>query len=260
MSDPAPEPSRPATSVLVTAITHEGRVRVANEDAIVVGSFVATAPFVEPAVIHYTDRTEPLVLAVIDGLGGHEAGEIASGIVGRFLADVGSTLDGPTVLADAVRRANLAVFAAMEAPPGAWGMGATLVTAAMVGTTLWVANVGDARAYILEAGGALIQITDDDSVGAGAFEGASTGSSAQITQCLGGALTPVALDVHLVEVTLDPADAIVLCSDGLTDMVELEELQASVVPGDDAATAAAWLEAALQAGGRDNVSIVIARV
>jgi serine/threonine protein phosphatase PrpC len=223
--------------------SNTGRVRTQNEDR---------------------SLAAPRLLAVADGMGGAKAGEVAAEITVEVIAAIGATPDVETLRGSLVD-ANRRIRAVAEDDPSRAGMGTT-VTAALLddgGTTLM--HVGDSRAYLLRDGG-LRQITDDHSIVAEMVrqgqispdEAARHPSRNIITRALGA--EP---DVQIDEVHIDlvPGDVVLLCTDGLSSMVDdalIEEITAGAATLKDAATA--LIDAALDHGGNDNVTVVLARI
>jgi PPM family protein phosphatase len=219
---------------------------------------------------HLRGRT---VFAVADGLGGHRGGEVASAMAveplaaldGRAFADAGEAADA---LAGAIREANLAIIERGRADPDLWGMGTT-VTAAAVATdhVLQLAHVGDSRAYLLRPGGPLRQLTVDHTVVEEAVRrGLLTRRQAAIHPQRGVVTRAVGLDPDLRVDTpepleLEPGDQVLLCSDGLTEVVDDDAIAAALAgqaDGDDACRA--LIAAANRAGGPDNITVVLLRV
>jgi PPM family protein phosphatase len=227
----------------VGARTDVGRVREGNEDSFMVD--------------------EPLY-AVADGMGGHQGGEVASNlaleILGRLtLEDSGDTAPN---LADAVREANRAVLDKASTDPGLHGMGTTLTALVAGGNRVFLAHVGDSRAYLLRDG-RMEQLTEDHTVVEGLVqEGRLTRQEAEIhpqrsilTRALG-----VDGDVEVDERSQEvhEGDRILLCSDGLTGMVPEQEIERVLAELEDPQRAAdALVEAANDAGGQDNITAVV---
>jgi serine/threonine protein phosphatase PrpC len=142
---------------------------------------------------------------------------------------------------------NRELYATMQVCPAYLAMGTT-VAGLHIGDGSAVAfNVGDSRVYRLTAG-RLAQISVDDRSPGG-----------ELTGSLGGALRFADVDPHVVKLPLEAGDVWLLCSDGLSDLVEPEEI-AAALDGGTGAAAAQLLELALTAGGHDNVSVIVARV
>ena len=232
-----------------------GRARTNNEDSVCTDDEVALA-----------------VLA--DGMGGYNAGEVASHMatsfiraeLGRWLRESGSASDTEVrrAMDICVDNANRAIFNAANSNPQYAGMGTTLVLAVFRGARLLVGHVGDSRAYRLRAG-QLQQITRDHSllqeqIDAGLItpEQAAFSANKNLVTRAVGVEDAVLLETHMHSV--QPGDVLLLCSDGLSDMVDeagivqLLQLHASL-----AAAGTALIAAANDAGGKDNISLILAR-
>jgi protein phosphatase len=219
---------------------------------------------------HLRGRT---VFAVADGLGGHQGGEVASAMAveplaaldGRAFADAGQAAGA---LAEAIGEANLAILRRARSDPELWGMGTTVTAAAVAGDrVLQLAHVGDSRAYLLRADAPLRQLTTDHTVVQEAVaRGLLTRQQAAVHPQRGVVTRAVGLDpkvpVDLPEpLELEPGDQVLLCTDGLTEVVDDDRIAAVLVSqadGDDACRA--LIAAANQGGGPDNVTVVLLRV
>lgn len=224
--------------------TDIGLVRENNEDAIVTG---------------------PQLVAVADGLGGHEGGELASTLATALIAATftGRSLDE---LATVVRAANWAVWERASSAAGLDGMGTTMCAAGLLDNgALAVVSVGDSRAYLAREG-SLHRLTDDHTVTAELVrngeltveEAAVHPHRVVLTRALG-----VGPDVQIDAACHDvaPGDRILLCSDGLFNQVPDGELESLLLDGTTPqATADALIELALSRGADDNVSAVVAEV
>lgn len=221
-----------------------GLVRGHNED-----SFLVKAP----------------LFAVCDGMGGHAAGEVASGIAVQTIAERAPEHADEILLGTAVEAANTAVLDASLNGVGKPGMGCTATCAFIENNQMSIAHVGDSRIYLLHSG-TLVRITHDHSyveelVDAGeitADEARVHPSRSIITRALGS--DP---DMYADHFTLDvtTGDRIILCSDGLSSMVsdkDIEELSVSSVTPQAAADT--LVSAALTAGGHDNVTVIVVDV
>lgn len=218
-----------------------GLVRTHNED-----SFLVKAP----------------LFAVCDGMGGHAAGEVASGIAVQTLAENAPEHADEILLGAAVETANAAVLEGALNGAGKPGMGCTATCVFIEDNRMSIAHVGDSRVYLLH-GGTLVRITHDHSyveelVDAGeitADEARIHPSRSIITRALGS--DP---DMYADHFTLDVStgDRIVVCSDGLSSMVsdkDIEELAVSSVTPQAAADT--LVSAALTNGGHDNVTVIV---
>ncbi len=227
--------------------TDTGRRRRQNEDAFV---------------------CEPPLFAVADGMGGAQAGELASRLAAAAIEEGALAIRGEESVAGIVRTANARIFEHSVRDPAAAGMGTTATVAFVdeeAGTAA-IAHVGDSRAYRYRAG-ALEQLTTDHSlVGELVRSGRLTEAEAAvhphrsvITRALG---TEADVEVDTLTVDLRPGDLVLLCSDGLSAMVRDEEilrlLDATGADPHDAAEA--LVAAANRAGGEDNVTVVLFEV
>lgn len=233
--------------------SHRGVVRPENEDFVGVH-----APTVR-------DGRGPLFV-VADGMGGHAAGEVASRIAVETMLDnwsAGSAAAPRQALRAAVRAANAEVFTA-SLDGERRGMGTTLAALALDGGEAFIAHVGDSRAYLVR-GTQCSQITSDHSRVAEMLrmrlitteQAVNHPARAMLTRSLGSA---PAVQVDLERLDIAPGDTFVLCSDGLWDLVSRRDIiKASDAPSPDN-TAETLLEAALERGAPDNITVVVVRV
>jgi len=212
--------------------------------------------------------SESFLLVVADGMGGHPAGDVASQIAMNTLIEAFPTLpDGDLGLAlkQAYRRANEAVFQAGQDEPAHAGMGTTLTTALLHGKYATVANVGDSRAYLLR-GNALTQVTRDHTVVAEeVVQGRLTVDAARrdprrnrLTHVIG---THPRLESKLpdvFELTLLPGDRLLLCSDGLYDVLDDGDMRRALQDQDPGDAARELVQSAKERGTRDNATAVVA--
>jgi protein phosphatase len=262
---PPPPPRPPERAPLdIAQLSHPGMVRAHNEDAIFVDGVAGLA-----------------VLA--DGMGGYSAGEVASGIAvsvisggllpelksGRELSkvDVASGLThAAQLLQQQIAAANKGIYEAAQLRPECAGMGTTLVAAVFCGSRVSIGHIGDSRCYRLR-GDKFEQLTHDHSLLQEQIDsGILTPEQAKyslnknlVTRALGiEAIVPA----DIVEYRVEANDIYLLCSDGLTDMVEPEVVQGIVDEKrlDLALAAAELIDVANQNGGRDNISVVLVRV
>lgn len=210
---------------------------------------------------------------VADGMGGHEAGDIASELaattIGNYISDRlrkrSEPLPTETVKAmmiDAAESANNKVYEAAKNLTQKRQMGTTVVAALVRSTTAYISHAGDSRAYLLR-NSTLVQLTEDDSWGTFARQGSGseTTSSALdlvLTKAVG---QHSSLDPSFTVVDLSPSDTIILCSDGLWSMVEVDQILAIVDKAGDKLDEAveALIAAANEAGGSDNISVILVR-
>jgi protein phosphatase len=201
------------------------------------------------------------LIAVADGMGGHQAGDVASrllveSLLARFAASSGRLQDR---LLTALEQANLEVFQASR-QAGHRGMGATLVVVALEGNVALIASAGDARAYLLR-GGALTPLTRDHSwvaeqhrLGLLATQELRLHQWRHVVSNAAGGFPQLKID--LKGVLLRPFDRLILCSDGLTSVLEEAELAvADQAPPEQAARA--LLRSALERSPQDNVTVAV---
>ena len=221
-----------------------GLVRSHNED-----SYLARAP----------------LFAVCDGMGGHAAGEVASSIAVQTLAEEAPATADDILLGAAVESANAAVIRGATEGVGKPGMGSTCTCAIIDGNRMAIAHVGDSRLYLLHAG-TLVRLTHDHSyveelVDAGeitADEARVHPSRSVITRALGS--DPDMYADHFT-LNISAGDRVIICSDGLSGMVEdslMEAIAVSTATPQQAADS--LVSEALAAGGHDNVTVVVVDV
>ena len=225
------------------AATDPGRRRRHNEDAYV---------------------CEPPLFAVADGIGGAQAGEVASGLAAAALRDGSGDGDGDARgRVDAlVQEANRRVYQRQAADDSVSGMGTTMTAALVEGDHVWIGHVGDSRAYRIRDG-SLEQLTEDHSlvaelVRSGKLSPEEAEDHPQrsiVTRALG---TDPDVDVDTFQIEAKPGDLFLLCSDGLTTMVDgatiLREIERN--RDDLHAAAKALVRAANRGGGEDNITVV----
>ena len=232
------------------AATDVGRIREVNQDYI----FCSMEPV----------GKLPNLFLVADGMGGHKAGDLASRYTVETLTDSikNSASDNPiTIINDAIVEANTKLLEKAAESEQYTGMGTTLVVCTIIGESMYVANVGDSRLYLYD--GRLSQITRDHSLVAemvalgklGRDEARRHEKKNVITRAIGGAKEIMA---DFFEAELTAGNRIIMCSDGLSIMVEDEEIErvlASDIPIEDKTKQ--LLGRANENGGKDNIAVVI---
>lgn len=249
---------------IVTALrTDKGQIRDNNEDAVLEDASIG-------------------LLVVADGMGGYNAGEIASQIAagavldrvrerwptlakGRVDAASGQRAES-LLLREAFQAANTAVHGAAQRDPKYRGMGTTAIAGLLHDDRISIAYVGDSRLYRLR-GGRLEPITRDHSlveelIARGHYsrdEAAQLVRRNIVTRALG---VDPEVEVDLIEESLEPGDLVLLCSDGLTDMVDDAAIELTLVQfgGDLDAAAELLIGKANARGGHDNITVALARV
>ncbi len=238
----------------VYGASHIGKVRDLNEDSFCVHGFTPQEPYG--------------FCIVSDGMGGHNAGEVASQKTVQFVAEelLKEVSDGeiPMVLNQATQNANQRIYQMAMANQSQRGMGATLVAAYVCPRQVYIANVGDSRAYAYRAG-ELLRITRDHSVveelvanGTITMEEARTHPQRNIiTRAIGA---DGVTEADIFEYDYYPGDVLLLCSDGLSSMLTDDEIRELILKHTTAKEmVAALIDAANSCGGRDNITVICIR-
>jgi protein phosphatase len=262
-------------------LTDRGRVRETNEDQFLIAHLakmlqVQDSSLPQPEV--QVSRDQGYLFVVADGMGGHAGGEQASALaidsIGAFSLDTlkwfsqlkGS--EGDKVLADlqaSLQQADAKLFTEAAQRPELRGMGTTVTMAYVFRDDLFVVHVGDSRCYLFRDD-RLYRLTRDhtmveDMIRAGYLqpqEAARHRLRHVITNVVGGLDPGVQVEVHKLH--LEPGDQVLLCSDGLTEMVADTEIRAILQSGLDTEPACRRLvELANENGGKDNVTVLVAR-
>ena len=232
------------------ALTDTGRVRTANQDYVYAS--------VEPV------GSLPNLFVVADGMGGHQAGDYASRYIVENLVTYLQYTENPQIvplLREGILKVNTQLYQESKEKPELSGMGTTLVAAVADENTLYVANVGDSRLYLVRD--RIRQVTKDHSyveelVSLGRLERGSKDYKDKkniITRAVG---TEDKLLVDFFEVGLEPGDFILMCSDGLSNMledVEMEEIVGSDLELEEKAEK--LITVANDNGGKDNIAVVL---
>lgn len=256
----------------IATSTHPGMSGKNNEDRLAVSTYRIEG-----------DRPRSVVLAVVaDGIGGHRAGEVAAELAVNTITRGVAQSDGSNpieVLRESIQQAAQTIYAHSQTDDAQRGMGATCACALVIEDHLFIAYVGDSRIYLLR-GGTIQQLTIDhtwiqEALDAGVIspEQAEGHPNAHVIRRYLGSPTQVDVDtrIHLVPgesdeqmlahqgMILEPGDTLVLCSDGLTDLVEPQEILAELTgPGviDHPKGLKILTDKANQRGGHDNITIV----
>ena len=248
--------SEHSARLLIGAKTDLGCVRENNEDKF--EFFVPSDPV--------TLAIKGEVVAVADGMGGHAAGQIASELALKTFIKTyfaGSSADVEACLRASVREANAVVHATSNIP-GRSGMGTTLTVAVVRGKELYVAQVGDSRLYFCH-NGRLEQLTEDHSwvaeqVKMGAMSELDAESSPfrnVITRSMGN---QPEVEPDITRRDIEEGDTLLLCSDGLSGVVGIGEMERALTENGPAECCQQLVQMALDRGGPDNVTILVARV
>lgn len=257
----------------VAASTHPGMRGKNNEDQYAVSAYTRSE----------SDATPSLLAILSDGIGGHRAGEVASRLSVETISRVVAGSDGTqpsAILEKAITQASLAIFQQADTQPDKRGMGATCVCAWVIGSHLYTASVGDSRLYLLR-GSSINQLTTDhtwiqEAIEFGALtpEQARGHPNAHVIRRYIGSHPPPEVDFRLrlnpaetdqqaqanQGFTLIPGDFVVLCSDGLTDLVDKEEIKTALRSYSREKALQVLTQMANQRGGHDNITIVVLEV
>jgi protein phosphatase len=265
----------------VSARSHPGHHRPNNEDHFLVSRLGRT---LETLITNLPEGDVPArreevnyVMIVADGMGGHAAGEIASRMA--ISALISLALDVPDWILKVdeehareierrsrtrVQKVGAMLVERGRRDPALCGMGTTLTVARSLGRDLLIAHVGDSRAYLLRAGG-LHRLTRDHTfaqllVDTGQLAPGDVANSRHrhiITNALGGSIEDVRVDTDLLQ--LEDGDRLLLCSDGLTDLVDDDTITDILRKATRSSDACEQLvQRALDNGGRDNVTVIVA--
>jgi serine/threonine protein phosphatase PrpC len=215
------------------------------------------------------DATRGCLLLVADGMGGAAAGEVASReavdtVSREYFTTGGAEIPAADALRAAMDEANLAIYRRSTEDIALSGMGTTCTALAIIGRDAHLAHIGDSRAYVV-ADGKIQQITLDHSLAeemrrrAGGEELATPVPSNVLTRCMGVAKN-AEIDVDSLPGALRPGMTFVLCSDGLSNMVSDDEIRQAASREAPDAACATLVQLARDAGGPDNITVLIARV
>lgn len=251
-----------------------GLVRQNNEDSFLVADLTTGASAADGSVLNYASGERGSLLVVADGMGGVEAGEVASRmavdlVAEHLLQQLSNTLllDQRTfvkALSESVHEANRIVFEEGLSNSKLRGMGTTLTAAGVYGTSIFFAQLGDSRAYLFR-NGSIGQMTKDQSlvaqlVAAGSITPEEAKTHPQrnvILQALG---VQHQVDVVISFAHLKRADQLVLCSDGLSGKVDAEEITELLDKRLEPKTVCQRLvQLARERGGEDNITVIVAR-
>jgi protein phosphatase len=239
--------------LMVSALSDVGCVRKNNEDSY--GLFAAE------------DSTGSNLFVIADGMGGAAAGEVASKLAVETVRDSFFGEEGgevPASLERAIQDANLTIFRRAAEDTDLAGMGTTCTATALRGRSLWVAHVGDSRAYLI-TGGDVKQLTRDHSLAAelerrgDSRGGASAGAKHVLTRCLGVG-EQVAVDVTTQAVEMADGGSLVLCSDGLSNLVDPGEILHLVSMHLPEKACRRLVDLARERGAPDNITVIVARM
>lgn len=226
-------------AVDVAAATHVGHVRQRNEDCLVVAGAVLQA---DDERIEWSGGP-PVVVAALDGLGGHPDGDVASQLAGTALAAV----EDPSDLSAAILAAHRAVLAGVAAGAGRRSMGATVVAAAVLDDAVVVGSAGDSLGLrVVREGLELLNPPD-------------SGPRGELTSFAGDTWSP-SIAPHVRHLTREEDVRLLLCTDGLTDVLPAQRIHELARDGPVADVVRALVDATLERGAHDNVTVVVVDV
>ena len=280
---PSPRSPAPFSSLVevdLSALSHMGHRRANNEDHYLVlriGRTLETLSTSLPAgVVPARDEEVNYVMIVADGMGGHAAGEIASqtalsALIGLALelpdwilrVDQAHVRDMEERARSRFQKVSEMVVELAQREPALQGMGTTLTVARSLGRDLMITHVGDSRAYLLRAG-TLHRLTKDHTfaqllVDLGRMtpeEAARSSHRHALTNVIGSTTTDLEVDTEFLK--LEDGDRVLLCSDGVTDLLDDHTLTNILLESVNSRDACERLiQRALDAGGRDNVTVIV---
>lgn len=209
-----------------------------------------------------------LLFAVADGMGGVSGGEFASRLALQTLADeyfgtAGGSI--PSRLREALRKANQRIYEEAEHNPQYHGMGTTVSAVVVQGDCAYVAQVGDSRVYMSRDNGTIWQITDDHSLVAEQVRNGVLSEEEARTHALKNLITRAvgtkdSIEIDLFAVRLQEKDTLLICSDGLSNVVKDDEIAHTLKANTVQGAARVLVGRALEGGGPDNITVVLLRV
>ncbi|HNY40143.1 MAG TPA: protein phosphatase 2C domain-containing protein [Bryobacteraceae bacterium] len=252
-----PPAGGPVREPVASLVTDTGCVRAQNEDS---------ARIVRVGPCGHGDRG--LLVVVADGMGGHEAGEVASQTAVEVIEKAYREAWGTPgeALAAAFQQAHEQILKMAARNPDHAGMGTTCTALAMVGGRAWAAHVGDSRIYLVR-GGAIYQVSEDQTQcmemvrqGLMTMEEAERHEDRNVLAHAMGTRRNLALTTWPQPLPLRPGDRFVLCSDGLHDLVSAQEILQVVRDAETDESCDKLLRMARQRGGFDNITVAVAAV
>jgi serine/threonine protein phosphatase PrpC len=236
----------------ISALADDGLLRDHNEDSLVVGPWtICASATLVPETLMFPIGP-PLVVAVADGLGAHPAGALASTLVVQQLARVGPRLVDERSLRSAIDDCNKRVYEAAGRDPRCITMGTTVAGVVLTGDSVLVFNVGDSRVYAWN-GLELLRLSIDDSPPLQPGETHTT----IVTQTLGGYPSYKGIDTHVSIRPLNDAERYLVCSDGLSDVVDDRMIKRLLSDHRGGKAAFELWKAAIAGGGPDNITLAL---
>lgn len=213
-------------------------------------------------------RERGILFAVADGMGGVSGGDFASRLALQTLVEEYYARTEPTTparLSEAVSQANRRIYQEAENHPEYFGMGTTVSALLIHGDHAYIAHVGDSRVYLLRNGEGLCQITEDHSLVAEQVRNGYISEDEARTHTLKNLITRAvgtkeAVKADLIAMRLKVSDTLLLCSDGLSNLVDNTQLSSAMASENLQGAARVLVGRALEAGAPDNVTVLLIRV
>ena len=234
---------------MLGVLSDVGNVRKTNEDS-----------------VGYFEDSDFDVYAVADGMGGHNAGEVASGlaikIIIEYIKNNHQGVDLKNMLSEGIKCANKEIYDVASGSDSLKGMGTTITICLKKDNKMVVANVGDSSCYIIDNNMKLLKVTRDHSLVQQLLDnGSITEESARthpnkniITRALG---TNEIVEVDLFDVDLTSVIKCILCTDGLTNDVTFSEMYDIIIGNENETSCKKLVDLSKSKGGRDNISVII---
>ena len=231
------------------AALNRGRVRPRNEDALILGDVVVAGQ--DRAAFVQMPQGRPVVLAVADGLGGHPCGDVASQRACRDLSRAPLPADAAGLITRLID-IDYALKDAATDDPACMGMGTTIAGVLLTDESVLVFNIGDSTVFRIEDG-LLRRVSVSDALTD------AQGRSGALLQCLGGRPQGLAPAPHVTALPPDADCPILICTDGLTNLLSIWDIEAILMGGglDPVGSVNALVDAACAAGGHDNIAIIL---
>ena len=266
MTSPSSPPLRSAITLVAAGRTDRGRARANNEDALLISDLTRPALGGVAPMASIDIAAKGAIVVVSDGMGGMEAGEVASEMVVRLVVDEFAKVGwaDPAWMRDAVASVNRSIWEA-SLEPDKRGMGATMTALYFLRDSVYLMQVGDSRAYLLRRG-QLLQLTRDQTrvqmlLDAGALTPEQAAQSPDRNIVLQAMGTAPLVNVVLARLDLRQGDRLLVCSDGLSNKVEGPALRAALGRDESfEAIAQSLVVEANARGGQDNITAIVCGV
>ena len=241
--------------ICAVGLTNSGKVRDKNEDCLAIGDWITQQSMLDPVYIEtvFPDR---FLCVVADGLGGHVAGEIASKMATTRLRDMTASLTDAKSIINSLQSINAVMCDAMQFTPNLSGMGTTIAGVLVLSDRILCFNVGDSRIYLQNHNFFRLISKDDININGFVSTEERTGQRIHsIMQSLGGTAMKSEIVPHIYDIPLQQAERLLICSDGLTDMLDQDAIE-SCLNESCYKTVQNMFNSAMENGGYDNVSLI----